>query len=155
MIGVVYVVIRRCKQRRRTRPTDTATRSPPQPAKRTPRHLSADETLALGTALLTAQDIHPPPPIHPPAPHLPGFPAKHHPRRPRRMHMARCVVCLEDFGIGEEIRRLACRHYFHAPCIDPWLSKRSATCPMCNYDVAAAFDRDKPLAEVKVDISRM
>ncbi|KAJ1957047.1 hypothetical protein EC988_001036 [Linderina pennispora] len=52
------------------------------------------------------------------------------------LHEENCAVCLEDFRAGEQVRRLACRHYFHLQCIDPWLTAQAATCPLCNYNVA-------------------
>ncbi|KAF9198687.1 hypothetical protein BGZ49_000415 [Haplosporangium sp. Z 27] len=45
-----------------------------------------------------------------------------------------CAVCLEDFSDGEEIRILPCHHEFHCECIDPWLTRKSSTCPLCKYD---------------------
>uniref|UniRef100_A0A1J3E787 RING-H2 finger protein ATL60 n=1 Tax=Noccaea caerulescens TaxID=107243 RepID=A0A1J3E787_NOCCA len=46
-----------------------------------------------------------------------------------------CAVCLQDAVEGEKMRRLtACRHCFHADCIDPWLEKRS-TCPLCRAEI--------------------
>ncbi|GAB2218082.1 hypothetical protein Droror1_Dr00001300 [Drosera rotundifolia] len=42
-----------------------------------------------------------------------------------------CAVCLSMFEDGEEIRELPrCKHSFHAPCIDMWLSSHS-DCPIC------------------------
>ncbi|OWM82316.1 RING-H2 finger protein ATL33 [Punica granatum] len=42
-----------------------------------------------------------------------------------------CPVCLSAFAEGEEVKQLsACNHYFHAPCIDAWLSSH-ANCPVC------------------------
>ena len=32
-----------------------------------------------------------------------------------------CVVCMENFKLGEELRVLACGHEFHKECIDEWL----------------------------------
>ncbi|KAK4755316.1 hypothetical protein SAY87_009073 [Trapa incisa] len=47
-----------------------------------------------------------------------------------------CPVCLSGFRAGEEIKQLsACNHYFHAPCIDPWLSSH-ASCPVCRAPIA-------------------
>ncbi|KAG0016189.1 hypothetical protein BGZ80_009378 [Entomortierella chlamydospora] len=45
-----------------------------------------------------------------------------------------CAVCLDEFSDGEEIRMLPCHHEFHCECIDPWLTRKSSTCPLCKYD---------------------
>ena len=42
-----------------------------------------------------------------------------------------CVVCLAEYEDKEIVRRLPhCSHWFHAACIDQWLTSR-ATCPLC------------------------
>ncbi|KAJ1822895.1 hypothetical protein LPJ56_000488 [Coemansia sp. RSA 2599] len=63
------------------------------------------------------------------------------------LHEENCAVCLEEFLVGDKVRQLPCRHYFHVLCIDPWLGKRSATCPLCNYDVGAGFGKDDSKAD--------
>ncbi|KAL9229574.1 hypothetical protein vseg_005025 [Gypsophila vaccaria] len=46
-----------------------------------------------------------------------------------------CSVCLQDFQIGETIRRLPhCHHMYHLPCIDKWLLNRGS-CPLCRRDL--------------------
>lgn len=46
-----------------------------------------------------------------------------------------CPVCLSVFTEGEEIRQLsACRHAFHAACVDKWLYSHS-NCPVCRAAV--------------------
>ncbi|KAF9913914.1 hypothetical protein BX616_009316 [Lobosporangium transversale] len=45
-----------------------------------------------------------------------------------------CAVCIDEFVEGEEIRMLPCHHEFHCECIDPWLIRKSSTCPLCKYD---------------------
>ncbi|KAM3581529.1 hypothetical protein VKS41_006361 [Umbelopsis sp. WA50703] len=42
-----------------------------------------------------------------------------------------CSICLEHFGSMVKVRLLPCQHAFHPVCIDPWLTKHSAECPMC------------------------
>ena len=35
-----------------------------------------------------------------------------------------CVVCLEAFRCGEEVRVLPCAHEYHTDCVDTWLQVR-------------------------------
>lgn len=49
-----------------------------------------------------------------------------------------CVVCLEAFKIGDEVRKLPCNHEYHTMCIDPWLTSKSCECPLCKYDCSVA-----------------
>lgn len=51
-----------------------------------------------------------------------------------RTNMQQCMVCLELFQQGEELRVLPCFHYFHRVCIDQWLC-RVAECPVCKHDI--------------------
>ncbi|CAL0310151.1 unnamed protein product [Lupinus luteus] len=42
-----------------------------------------------------------------------------------------CVICLENFMIGEPCQILPlCNHLFHSYCIEHWL-KENLTCPVC------------------------
>lgn len=43
---------------------------------------------------------------------------------------AACSICLVDFGEGQLVKRLPCKHDFHGKCIDVWL-QRSNKCPLC------------------------
>ncbi|KAI8082939.1 uncharacterized protein BX664DRAFT_339444 [Halteromyces radiatus] len=45
-----------------------------------------------------------------------------------------CVICLDDFALGESVRKLPCGHEYHCECIDPWLTIKSASCPLCKHD---------------------
>lgn len=45
-----------------------------------------------------------------------------------------CAICLEPFEDDEIVRGLICGHPFHAECLDPWLTRRRACCPMCKRD---------------------
>ncbi|KAJ6934357.1 hypothetical protein NC651_009409 [Populus alba x Populus x berolinensis] len=47
-----------------------------------------------------------------------------------------CPVCLSVFSDGEAVKQLSvCKHSFHAPCIDMWLSSNS-NCPVCRASTA-------------------
>uniref|UniRef100_A0ACD5V598 Uncharacterized protein n=1 Tax=Avena sativa TaxID=4498 RepID=A0ACD5V598_AVESA len=47
-----------------------------------------------------------------------------------------CAVCLSPFTPEAELRLLpACRHAFHAECVDAWL-RTTPTCPLCRAPVA-------------------
>ncbi|SLM40827.1 Zinc finger, RING/FYVE/PHD-type [Lasallia pustulata] len=44
----------------------------------------------------------------------------------------RCLVCLCDYELGEEVRQLTkCSHLFHRECIDEWLTTGRNSCPLC------------------------
>ncbi|GFP90149.1 RING-H2 finger protein atl33 [Phtheirospermum japonicum] len=52
-----------------------------------------------------------------------------------------CPVCLSAFAEGEEIRQLgACKHAFHAACVDMWLYSHSS-CPVCRAAVPVKRSR--------------
>ncbi|KAL7092528.1 hypothetical protein ACP275_12G169300 [Erythranthe tilingii] len=56
-----------------------------------------------------------------------------------------CPVCLSAFAQGEEIRLLgACKHAFHAACIDMWLHSHSS-CPVCRAAVPAKRSKRGPV----------
>lgn len=45
-----------------------------------------------------------------------------------------CAICLEVLEDEDIVRGLLCGHVFHSECLDPWLIKRRACCPMCKRD---------------------
>lgn len=42
-----------------------------------------------------------------------------------------CCVCLEDYKKGDDLSVLPCKHKFHKSCLEPWLVKCTAACPIC------------------------
>lgn len=46
----------------------------------------------------------------------------------------KCLVCQEDFVVGEEVKTLPCFHIFHTSCIDQWL-RTSKDCPVCKISL--------------------
>ena len=54
------------------------------------------------------------------------------------MFMFRCVICMIEFQVGDQVRYLPCMHMYHIECIDDWLM-RSFTCPSCMEPVDAAL----------------
>lgn len=57
---------------------------------------------------------------------------------------SRCVICMEDFVEGEELKVLPCRHGFHPGCIDPWLADHSDRCPLCNRSMLRPEQGEEP-----------
>lgn len=45
-----------------------------------------------------------------------------------------CAICIDTLEDDDDIRGLTCGHAFHAGCIDPWLTSRRASCPLCKAD---------------------
>ncbi|KAK8791510.1 hypothetical protein WA588_001515 [Blastocystis sp. NMH] len=46
-----------------------------------------------------------------------------------------CPICMAPFASSDQLRQLACRHYFHAQCIDRWLLHYKVECPVCKRRV--------------------
>lgn len=46
-----------------------------------------------------------------------------------------CRICLCALEEDEDVRMLPqCRHLFHAPCAERWLTSSKATCPLCGQE---------------------
>jgi hypothetical protein len=54
----------------------------------------------------------------------------------------KCVVCVEEFGKGEEVAVLPCEHLFHGECVRTWLGLHG-TCPVCRASVEVPKDGEK------------
>ncbi|KAJ2129435.1 hypothetical protein GGF48_002429 [Coemansia sp. RSA 921] len=53
--------------------------------------------------------------------------------------IATCIVCIDDFVVGSQMRILPCGHNFHIECIDPWLTSKSSMCPLCKFDTRSVL----------------
>ncbi|KAL6843766.1 hypothetical protein ACP4OV_026337 [Aristida adscensionis] len=42
----------------------------------------------------------------------------------------KCSICQEEYLTGEEVGRMACKHYYHISCIQHWLRQKN-WCPIC------------------------
>lgn len=49
-------------------------------------------------------------------------------------NVLQCSVCMEDFSLDEEVKKLPCDHHYHTDCIVTWL-KMHGTCPVCRKDL--------------------
>jgi Ring finger domain len=45
-----------------------------------------------------------------------------------------CAICIEPLEDDDEVRGLTCGHCYHQTCLDPWLTQRRASCPLCKAD---------------------
>ncbi|XP_019165733.1 PREDICTED: E3 ubiquitin-protein ligase RING1-like [Ipomoea nil] len=43
-----------------------------------------------------------------------------------------CAICLEEWGVGETVKEMPCRHRFHKECIEKWLGIHGS-CPVCRH----------------------
>lgn len=47
---------------------------------------------------------------------------------------AKCAICVDNMTKGEKVAVLPCSHFFHGPCVVPWLRLHN-TCPVCRRPV--------------------
>ena len=52
----------------------------------------------------------------------------------------KCMVCLVEYEVGEEVRTMPCLHFFHRECIDKWLLERGSTCPICKFNIRKDYN---------------
>ena len=43
-----------------------------------------------------------------------------------------CSICMENYQLGQKLRRLPCEHLFHSDCIERYLREFSTQCPLDN-----------------------
>ncbi|KAI1761653.1 hypothetical protein GGR53DRAFT_17525 [Hypoxylon sp. FL1150] len=55
-----------------------------------------------------------------------------------------CAICIDTLEDNDDVRGLTCGHAFHAVCIDPWLTNRRASCPLCKADYYTPKPRPPP-----------
>uniref|UniRef100_A0A182K899 RING-type E3 ubiquitin transferase n=2 Tax=Pyretophorus TaxID=44537 RepID=A0A182K899_9DIPT len=53
----------------------------------------------------------------------------------------KCTICLSQFEIDNDVRRLPCMHLFHKDCVDQWLVTNKH-CPICRVDIEVNFNKD-------------
>ena len=52
-----------------------------------------------------------------------------------------CLICLDDFKVGDVRKTLPCLHGFHEDCVDKWL-RTNACCPICKHSVSNTPNTD-------------
>lgn len=61
-----------------------------------------------------------------------------------------CVICMEEFVVGDVAKEMPCQHKFHGECVEKWL-KIHGTCPNCRYKMPVDENDDDDV-EKCVDI---
>nr|XP_043613473.1 E3 ubiquitin-protein ligase MPSR1 [Erigeron canadensis] len=58
-----------------------------------------------------------------------------------------CVICMEEYKVGDVAKEMPCQHKFHGECVDKWL-KIHGTCPVCRLKVGSGDDVDEKSDDV-------
>jgi E3 ubiquitin-protein ligase RHA2 len=66
-----------------------------------------------------------------------------------------CAFCLTAVRDGADVRELRCRHVFHRACLDAWLVRPRATCPLCRDRLLPAADDSAPSSSAVVSAYRV
>lgn len=53
----------------------------------------------------------------------------------------KCTICLSQFEVDNDVRRLPCMHLFHKDCVDQWLVTNKH-CPICRVDIEVHLTKD-------------
>jgi len=48
--------------------------------------------------------------------------------------LKKCIICMCEFEIKENLKTLPCFHIFHSNCIDEWITN-NPNCPMCKTNI--------------------
>ncbi|EGR31809.1 hypothetical protein IMG5_101120 [Ichthyophthirius multifiliis] len=46
----------------------------------------------------------------------------------------KCSICITEFNIGQQVKILDCKHFYHVECISSWL-KDQKKCPVCKNEI--------------------
>ena len=52
----------------------------------------------------------------------------------------KCTICLSQFEVENDVRRLPCMHLFHRDCVDQWLVTNKL-CPICRVDIETHLNK--------------
>ena len=52
-----------------------------------------------------------------------------------KMPKKKCIICMENYKIDDNVETLPCFHFFHKDCIDQWFKGNKDSCPICKHDV--------------------
>lgn len=63
----------------------------------------------------------------------------------------KCTICLSEFEVDEDVRRLPCFHLFHVECVDQWLGQNKR-CPICRFVSPINFKKELLFFCFRVDI---
>jgi hypothetical protein len=64
-----------------------------------------------------------------------------------------CVICLNDYNLGDALRLLPCFHHFHKTCVDDWL-RMNKKCPLCIQTIDTSINHRQPHEEEQQEQQR-
>ncbi|XP_021756763.1 uncharacterized protein LOC110721857 isoform X2 [Chenopodium quinoa] len=53
--------------------------------------------------------------------------------------ISNCSICLEEFGMSNNVATLPCSHIYHEQCMIRWAFQGKRTCPLCRLEIKLNF----------------
>jgi len=69
-------------------------------------------------------------------------------------YLSKCMVCLDEFKNGDELKTLPCLHIYHQQCIEHWLGLDNS-CPICKAPISPCSSRSSRWLQIAAIAARV
>lgn len=69
-------------------------------------------------------------------------------------YLTKCMICLDEFKNGDELKTLPCLHIYHQQCIEHWLGLDNS-CPICKAPISPCSSRSSSWLQIAAFAARV